>query len=250
METKNYYEVLDIPTNCPQDKIAQAYQSALIAYSEDSLAIYSLMSSDDCKDIRNLVEEAYSVLGDPEKRKEYDRNRGFNQNSNAAYAQGDQESNGESKRLPSFDFAENNTIEVTSVFNSSTMVVSKGVNSIKKNSEVNLDEARRKFQVQYEVNEEFENRIQNATEFSGAFLKEIREYKNVTIERLSEMTRIMKAYIIHLENEDFTKLPASAYIRGFIFQYAKHLKLNPDLVCQSYVARVKKARNEPLAQTL
>ena len=45
METKNYYEVLDIPTNCPQDKIAQAYQSALIAYSEDSLAIYSLVLS-------------------------------------------------------------------------------------------------------------------------------------------------------------------------------------------------------------
>jgi curved DNA-binding protein CbpA len=245
METKNYYEVLDIPTNCPQERIAQAYQSALIAYSEDSLAIYSLMSSDDCKDIRNLIEEAYSILGDPDKRKEYDRNRGFNQNAS------DQNANSnESKKLPSFDFAENNTVEVTSVFSSSTMVVSKGVNSIKKNSEVNLDEARRKFQVHYETNEELENKIQNATEFSGPFLKEIREYKNVTIERLSEMTRIMKAYILHLENEDFSKLPASAYIRGFIFQYAKHLKLNPDLVCQSYIARVKKARNEPLIQSI
>ncbi len=249
METKNYYEVLDIPTNVPQTKIAQAYQSALIAYSEDSLAIYSLMTSDECKDIRNLIEEAYSILGEPEKRKEYDRNRGFNQGANGAYDGSDANANGDSKKLPSFDFAENNAVEVTSVFNSSTVTSPKGINSIKKNSEVNVDEAKRKFTLDYEVNEEFENKIQNSTEFSGPFLKDIREYKGVTIERLAEMTRIMKTYILHIENEEFTKLPASAYIRGFIFQYAKHLKLNPDLVCQSFLGRVKKARNEPLTMT-
>ncbi|MDH4468165.1 MAG: helix-turn-helix domain-containing protein [Bacteriovoracaceae bacterium] len=247
METKNYYEVLDIPTNCPQAKIAQAYQSALIAYSEDSLAIYSLMSSDECKDIRNLIEEAYSILGDPDKRKEYDRTRGLNLGNNGQYDGSENGNNNESKKLPSFDFAENNTVEVTSVFNSSTVTSPKGINSIKKNSEVNLDEAKRKFTLDYELNEEFENKIQNSTEFSGPFLKEIREYKEVTIERLAEMTRIMKTYILHIEQEEFSKLPASAYIRGFIFQYAKHLKLNPDLVCQSYLGRVKRARNEPLS---
>lgn len=248
METKNYYEVLDIPTNHPQDKIPQAYQSALIAYSEDSLAIYSLMSSDDCKDIRNLIEEAYSILGDVDKRKEYDRTRGFNQDptSLSPYEPG-AASNSESKKLPSFDFAENNTVEVTSIFNSASVNTPKtGINSIKKNSEIDRDEARKKFSLEYEVNEEWENRIQNSTDFAGPFLKDIREYKNVTVERLSEMTRIMKAYILHIENEEFAKLPATAYIRGFVFQYAKHLKLNPDLVCQSYLNRVKRARNESL----
>lgn len=38
------------------------------------------MTREECEAILNQIEEAYSVLGFPEKRKEYDRVRGFNKN--------------------------------------------------------------------------------------------------------------------------------------------------------------------------
>jgi len=89
-----------------------------------------------------------------------------------------------------------------------------------------------------------ENKIAHRQEFDGKFLKDIREYKNVSLDKMSEMTRIMKTYLVYIENDEYNKLPATAYIRGFIFQYAKHLKLNPDVVANSYIQKVKITRGE------
>jgi curved DNA-binding protein CbpA len=244
-DKKNYYDILEISTNATQAEIERAYNSALIAYAEDSVAIYSLMSSDDCKEIRSLIVEAHSILGTPEKRREYDRHRGLNQEVQSL----DDKANSESKgRLPSFDFNEASISPFsdadfgTNYRNSTSTTVS----SIKKNSEINVEEAKKKFALNYVVDEDMEQKIQNTTEFSGAFLRAIREYRNVTIDKMSEMTRIMKTYINYIENEEFEKLPATAYVRGFIFQYSKHLKLNPDLVSQLFMQRVKTARGELL----
>lgn len=101
-----------------------------------------------------------------------------------------------------------------------------------------------KYELDYKINHEFEQKIENCSEFTGEFLKQIREYKNVSLSRLSEMTKIMTPYLVHLEAENFEKLPATAYVRGFVFQYAKYLKLNPDLVSSSYISKVKEKRME------
>ena len=78
-ERKNYYDVLEIEPNANPQQIENAYIRARNAYSGDSVALYSLMSRDECESILGQIEEAYSILGFPEKRREYDRLRGFNQ---------------------------------------------------------------------------------------------------------------------------------------------------------------------------
>ncbi len=78
-ERKNYYEVLEIEPNANPQQIENAYIRSRNAYSGDSVALYSLMTKDECDSILGQIEEAYSVLGFPEKRREYDRLRGFNQ---------------------------------------------------------------------------------------------------------------------------------------------------------------------------
>lgn len=242
-DRNNYYEVLEIPVNASQEQIAQAYNSALIAYSEDSVAIYSLMSTDDCKIFREKIEEAYTILGNPDKRRAYDQSRGF-QGEILSSAQADDQKS----KLPKFNFEE----EVISLNASSSADFGREQRSkspqailhIKNNSSVDVDEARKKFALNFVLNDEMENRIAHCQDFDGKFLKEIREYKNVSIEKMAEMTRIMKTYLIYIENDEYAKLPATAYIRGFIFQYAKHLKLNTDVVANSYVQRVKQSRGE------
>jgi DnaJ-class molecular chaperone len=242
-ERNNYYEVLEIPTNASQEQILQAYNSALIAYSEDSVAIYSLMSSDDCKVFRDKIEEAYTILGNPEKRRAYDTSRGFVQvNTNNT------NSEEQKSKLPKFNFEE----EVISLHGSGNEDFGReqrpksaaAIIHVKNNSSVNVDEARKKFALNFTLNDAMENKIAHCQEFDGKFLKEIREYKNVTLDKMSEMTRIMKTYLVYIENDEYNKLPATAYIRGFIFQYAKHLKLNPDVVANSYIQKVKITRGE------
>src|SRR5690606_25670692 len=91
VEKKNYYEVLEISTSSTPQQIENAYIRARNAYSSDSVALYSLMTKDECNAILGQIEEAYSVLGFPEKRREYDRVRGFNvQTTGTTTAQGEE----------------------------------------------------------------------------------------------------------------------------------------------------------------
>ena len=65
---KNYYEILEIPVDASYEEIKQGYKSARNAYSVDSLALYSIMSKEECENILTLIEEAYSIISDPVKR--------------------------------------------------------------------------------------------------------------------------------------------------------------------------------------
>ena len=60
---------------------------------------------------------------------------------------------------------------------------------------------------------------------------------------MSEMTRISKTNIKNIESENTEPLPAMVYVRGFVYQYAKCLKLNPELVASSYIHQLKKKQN-------
>ena len=99
--------------------------------------------------------------------------------------------------------------------------------------------AKSRFALEYRADQAFENEIQNATNFTGEYLQKIRNYKNVSIDRMSEMTKISRTYIKALEAEDYKNLPAPVYIRGFVFQYAKSLKLNSEQVASSYMQNMK-----------
>lgn len=225
-EKKNYYEVLEIETNANPQQIENAYIRARNAYSGDSVALYSLMTKEECDVILGQIEEAYSVLGFPEKRREYDRLRGFNQNGTAT---------------PKY----NDKIHVVSTIEDrkdSIQYENFGSNLIE--AKVSKITAQKKFGLEYDENADMERKIREATDFSGTLLKEIREYKNVTLDRMAEMTRISKTHLTALESEDVAKLPADVYVRGYVYQYAKVLKLNPDQVAQSYLLHFKKLKSQ------
>lgn len=226
-EKKNYYEVLETETNATPAQIEQGYIRARNAYSGDSVALYSLMTKDECDAVLRQIEEAYSVLGFPEKRREYDRLRGFNQSGFApVYKQ-------ESVRTAQ---TPDNRVK------DSMQYEDFGSNLIE--AKVSKISAQKKFGLEYNDNEDMDRQIRECTEFTGPFLKKIREYKNVTLERMAEMTRISKTHITALENEDLPKLPADVYVRGYVYQYAKVLKLNPESVAASFILYFKKIKSQ------
>ena len=249
-DLKNYYEVLEIPATAKSEDIYHSYQRAKMAYSTDSLALYSLMSPEECRNILELVEEAYSILSDPSKRKRYDEARGLNRDFNL------QNYNALSDRVdPIRSHDTHHTIETSHLFNSDIKINTSHNSHISNQYENNAAilgatvttstnvtklVTQKKFALDFVVNVDFEKEIEEAKEFTGAFLRKIREYKNVDLDRLADMTKVSRLHLQNIELEDFSKLPANVYVRGFVFQYAKCLKLQPDLVANSFVSRMKK----------
>lgn len=240
-ERKNYYDVLEIAKNASLQEIHEAYQKVKNAYAGDSVALYSLMTQEECDKILEQIEEAYSVLGIPDKRREYDKARGFNQeNTPTGYnekvmSRPDYQPRSSLSEMLSENTPQNDDREDFQYHENQTP---------KSEMHISKVAAYQRFGLDYQVDANFEQEIENATDFTGSFLKRIREYKNVTIERMADMTRVSKTYIRNIENEEYDKLPAEVYTRGFVYQYAKCLKLNPDLVATSFLHHFKTFKNQ------
>lgn len=217
--TKNYYEILEIPEDADADTIHRGYLRAKNAYTQDSLALYSLMSQEECDQILEFIEEAYSILSSLPKREQYDMARGLNNRSHYGIS-----SRGGSQE--SLSIHEN----------------TEGHSPSKTSQSVFKLMANMRYTLEFETDPKFEKEIEQTSDFSGEFLRQIREYKKVDIPRMAEMTKISKTYIRYIEDESFEKLPAPVYVRGFVYQYAKILKLNPELVANSFLFRMKEKK--------
>ncbi|MBL6988290.1 MAG: helix-turn-helix domain-containing protein [Bacteriovoracaceae bacterium] len=226
---KNYYEILEVSPNSTQKEITFAYQKIKSAYSQNGLALYSLIGEGECSKMLELIDESYNILSSPVKRKRYDEVRGLN---HADQDQGPAPTSISSllnKHLEQQDGAPSSRPNNERKSPSSTKNIAKII-------------ATKRFALSYDIDPEFEKEIEQTTEFTGEFLQRIREYKKIDILRLADMTKVSKVYLSNIEKEELEGLPALAYVRGFVYQYAKCLKLNPDLVATSYIYRLKKMK--------
>ena len=55
----------------------------------------------------------------------------------------------------------------------------------------------------------------------GELLKEKRSFHRLSLESLSQKTKIKVGYLEALENNEFEKLPAASFVRGYIKTYAR-----------------------------
>ena len=216
---KSLYEVLNVSPESSSEEIRDAYLKAKHAYSEDNIALYSIMPSDERDEMIKAIEDAYNILGDEGKRFQYNREMGFRASPSAA-----------STTSPSFTFSSNSEVTHTETSTENTSIENKNIANLIANN---------KYHLRFEVNENFEQEIESIESFTGEILKKIREYKNVGLDRMSDMTRVSKKHLDNIEKENFSSLPALVYVRGFVYQYAKCLRLDPNVVASSYINRVR-----------
>lgn len=74
----------------------------------------------------------------------------------------------------------------------------------------------------------------------GEILKQKRLERNWTREYIAERTHMMTSTIEALEVENFKKIPAPIYGRGFITNYCKVLNINPQPLIEEYMSIVDK----------
>ena len=75
-------------------------------------------------------------------------------------------------------------------------------------------------------------------EYSGELLRKVRESLGVGLEDISSSTRIAVGHLFAIEEERYDELPAQVYVRGFVQQLARYLKLDPSQVSKTYLRRM------------
>lgn len=80
--------------------------------------------------------------------------------------------------------------------------------------------------------------------YSGHLLKQARKRKRRKYTKLSSELRIPEKYLEALENDDYSSLPGSTYVRGYLRSYAKKLDLDPEIVIGGYERYLKDRRRE------
>jgi cytoskeleton protein RodZ len=75
----------------------------------------------------------------------------------------------------------------------------------------------------------------------GAALKSAREFRGLSLQDVSDATRIRRTYLAALEDMRLEELPSRPFTLGYIKAYAKHLDLDPE----EAVNRFKESSPEP-----
>lgn len=86
-----------------------------------------------------------------------------------------------------------------------------------------------------------------ALETVGGYLKRVRETLGYSLEEVSDVTKINPHYLEAIEKEDFSRLPAEIFVKGFLRSYAGFLGINEEEVIKKFIEtkNIKKPFHEP-----
>jgi DnaJ-class molecular chaperone len=206
-EPLSYYDILELTADATPQEIRSAYLRLKSSYSKDNVANYSVYSREETDQMLQKIEEAYLILSNPERRKAYDLSHQGHSSVTA--------------------HAEHSSFRAEPV----PAPVMPSISNI---NQTHADP--------FFIHSDTDSFVSSEQEWSGLAIKRARESKRITIEDLADYTRISKSYLIALEEEAYQKLPAVVYVRGFLQQVSKRLKLPADLVVKKYIDRLKAAR--------
>jgi len=196
----NYYEILELKTGAPQHEVTTAYERARHTYSGENTAIYTIFSEQEAREFLSLIEEAYEILGNKTLRMIYDQRL----------------RNGQSSL---------NDLTYAAIIDASKQML----------PEVKPE----RVEPTYKRNEAFEKEMAAKSDWDGEALQKVREYKNLTLRQMNEITKINSYYVGAIERMEAKELPAIVFVRGYVVQIAKALGLNEKTVADSYMKNFK-----------
>jgi flagellar biosynthesis protein FlhG len=82
-------------------------------------------------------------------------------------------------------------------------------------------------------------------EITGAFLRKVRELRGLELGDISQRTKISERYLRAIEEERFGDMPAAVYVRGYVIEYARVLRMDAHRVTESYLVRYRKSFASP-----
>ncbi|MBI5205926.1 MAG: helix-turn-helix domain-containing protein [Nitrospirae bacterium] len=72
---------------------------------------------------------------------------------------------------------------------------------------------------------------------AGEILKQKREESGKALKEIAHTLKIRADYLKAIEDEEFEKLPVAVYAKGYIRDYAKFLKIDPEVILKAYILK-------------
>ena len=270
----SYYELLEVQANVSPYEIRRAYEHIKSVYTEGNMALYTLMGSHQSKEMIRKIEEAYRVLGNRSLRKIYDERiksisgkenqrgdgYGYNHNHNHNHHHSHNYNNNHNpdhshshSLSRSSQSSQSHSSQSSQSHSSQSSQSSQSHSSHSHNQSSHnqlslaaLQEAANVFPNEFshaKVKEGKEkkafthDRIEKAEkECEGILLRQLREEKQISIDEMSEITKINPFYLKAVEESNLEALPSLVFVQGFVRQIAKTLGLNDHKVVKSYMA--------------
>ena len=204
-EGKNFYEILELPLSAGPAEINRAYTEALEMYGEDALATYALFTEEQRKKVLRLVEEAFRTLYSREKRVDYDRM-----------------------------LISTGQVNADAFSDSSPDPAPAGL----KDSTLSGPEAPAGRAARHSSETEFKELLEAVSQkelVSGEDLKRLREARGIDISEIFQRTRISRAILQKIEQNQYEELPAEIFLKSFLKSYAEILRIDSETIVPGYL---------------
>ncbi|MGK5089781.1 helix-turn-helix domain-containing protein [Bdellovibrionota bacterium FG-2] len=238
-EHNTYYDVLDLASDASPQEIREGYLKTKSAYHKDSPALYTLISQDERESMIQKIEEAYEILSSPEKRKEYDRYHGLLTSEQEMVAQARPPTH---QKIVSIDRVP--PMEARPNHPAPDSILVAPTTDFKDNDFLPARPALTRTEPPPQAKDALVDEIAQEIEWRGAFFQKVRKARRISLEEISAISKITKSYLIAIEEENYSRLPAPVYLRGFVTQFAKILKIPAEKATAGYMGRYYQAMKE------
>jgi flagellar biosynthesis protein FlhG len=205
------YELLEVDPGATDEEIRRAVRRVREVYGHDSLVVPGLYNRERLTALHLRIDEAYETLIDEERRRAYDT---------ALFPEGPP------RRLRS---ASSPPVGPAPSDRSGPIFLHEDLSASASHQPVPA------------TPRPPEPEISPTTEFTGALLKQLREARGIDLHAISHRTKITVAHLRAIEEETIKAMPAMVYVRGFLVEYARFMRLDVkrvlDTLYQKIVAR-------------
>lgn len=211
-EEQTLYEVLEIDPGASDEEIRRAHRRAKDIYADDSMVVCGLFTPERLAVVQDRIEKAHDTLLDPDKRKALDLK---------LFPDG----------IPARPTPASGII--TSATGSTGPAPALGGGSAGRERDATP------LKVKVELPEP---PITPDTEFTGDLLRALREARGIELIEISQKTKVGAGHLRAIEEERWSAMPALVYLRGFLVEYARFMRLDVNQVTRTYLARYHRAR--------
>ncbi len=221
IEDMNYYEILEVSPRATPQEIHKAYDRVRKIYDPNSIALYSLFSPEETEKIRTRIEDAYRTLIYDENRRAYDRT--------LRDLSGEAESPEPAPRYQLRRPAVPLSVERPAPPPPPSRPGPASGEPLPQSAPPALPATLQPLPA-------------DLAGITGPVLKLLREQRGIGVRSLADTTKLSTRYIEGIEEENYQKLPARPYLRGFLILYAKAIGYEPDRIVNDYLKRYDAAK--------
>jgi flagellar biosynthesis protein FlhG len=205
------YEILDVAESASAEEIERAYRIAAATYQPGSAAVYSVFSETESAELLRQVERAYRILSHPGTRREYDASR--------------------ASPLPPLTGAGLAELAAAAPPEPGAHAAATAGHA----AAAHAAEAPAAPRTPADLGEPPDG------VYDGAILQRLRVSRGIELEEVSSVTKINANFIRYIEGNRYELLPAPVYVKGFVREIARALRLDPVRVCDTYMARYRQS---------